>query len=127
MRAYDRSYDPPAPVAEVSVGHPLTGVTTGVAPGKLDTGAALTVVPQWMVVQLGLAPRGEVWARGYDGPYSQRGFYFVRLVLDGHELAAVQCLAAERDTVLVGRNVLNRFLLTLDGRNLRFDLQPARG
>ena len=125
MRAYDRSYDPPAPVAEVSVGHPLTGVTTEGTPGKLDSGAALTVIPQWMVVQLGLIPRGEIWARGYDGPYSQRGFYFVRLVLDGHPLAPVQCLAADRETVLVGRNVLNRFILTLDGRRLRYELKRA--
>jgi hypothetical protein len=37
----------------------------------------------------------------------------------------VRCIAADRLNVLVGRNVLNRFVITLDGRNLRFDLKPA--
>ena len=125
MPAYDRHYDPPAPVAEVTVGHPVTEMMSGPASGKLDTGAGLTVIPQRMVAALELSPHREVWARSYDGSYSLRPVYFVRFVLEGYELAAVQCLAAERETVLVGRNVLNRFVITLDGRHLRFTLRPA--
>jgi len=76
-----------------------------------------------MVVLLALSPHREVWARSYDASYSLRPVYFVRFVLERYELAAVQCLAAERDTVLVGRNVLNRFVITLDGRSLRFSVR----
>ena len=123
MPAYDRSYSPPAPVAAVTVIHPVTGLTSGALPGKLDTGAAMTVMPQQTAAQLTLSPHREVWARGYDGNYARRAVYFVRLVMEGHELGIVQCLAAHRSTVLVGRDVLNQFLLTLDGKNLRFEMK----
>jgi predicted aspartyl protease len=98
---------------------------SGLLRGKLDTGAGLTVVPQRTVALLALSPHREVWARSYETSYSLRPVYFVRFVLEGHQIAVVQCLAVERETVLIGRNVLNRFIITLDGRNLRFSLRPA--
>ena len=60
MPAYDRHYDPPAPVAEVAVGHAVAEMISVPAPGKLDTGAGLTVIPQRMVAAPGAfaAPRG---------------------------------------------------------------------
>jgi len=40
---------------------------------------------------------------------------------------AIRCVAVERTTVLVGRNVLNSFVLTLDGGQSRFELKPVAG
>lgn len=126
MPAYDRHFTPPAPVADVTVAHPVTGVNSGSLRGKPDTGADFTVIPEGLLDLLGLAPRGEVWARSYDGTYSQRFVYYVTLSIEGHELATVRCVAGDRSTVLVGRNALNRFVITLDGPNLKFDLRSAR-
>lgn len=70
MPAYDFSLNPPAPIADVVVAHPTSGVS-GVMRGKLDCGADITVIPN----------------------------------------------------VLLGRNVLNRFIIILDGKALRFDIQ----
>ena len=61
-----------------------------------------------------------------DGTYAQRDVSYVHLTIEGHDLSAARCLAADRETVLVGRNVVNRFVLTLDGEKQRFDLKPAR-
>jgi predicted aspartyl protease len=123
MPAYDPAFSPPAPVADVTVVHPTTGVNSGALRGKLDSGADVTVIPQRLVAELGMTPRGRIWTRGYDGTYAQRLIYYVRLTVESFDLLTVRCIAADRVDVLLGRNVLNRFIITLDGKNLTFELK----
>lgn len=123
MLAYDRTFTPPAPVADVTIAHPVTSAHSGVLRGKLDSGADVTVIPERLVGQLRLTPQGRIWLRSYDGTYAQRPVYYLRVSVAGFDLAAVRCVTADRANVLLGRNVLNRFVITLDGKNLCFDLQ----
>ena len=122
MPTYDRSVSPPAPIADVFLVNPATGLRIELVRGKLDTGAAVTVIPEDIVVALELVSHGEVWARSYDGSYSQQPLYYVALTVAGFSVPPVRCLAARRETALIGRNVLNRFVITLDGQNLTFDI-----
>jgi len=121
--AYDRAFNPPAPVADVTIANPVTPNKRSRVRGKMDTGADITVIPERLIVPLGISPKGRVWTRGYDGTYAQRAVYYVRLTLEGFVLATVRCVATNRSDVLLGRNVLNRFLITLDGKNLTFELK----
>ncbi len=123
MPAYDTGFIPPAPVADVTVVHPVTGLSSGILRGKLDSGADVTVIPAHVVTSLHIAPKGHTWTRGYDGTYARRAVYYVRMTVEGFALAIVRCIATDRTNVLLGRNVLNRFLITLDGKNLTFELQ----
>jgi hypothetical protein len=123
--AFDRQFEPPAPVADVIITHPVSSANSGVLRGKLDTGADLSVIPEFLVLQLSLGVRSHIWVRSFDGSFSQRPVYYVRFRFEGHDLPTMRCIAADRRNVLVGRNVLNRFIIILDGKNLRFDLQPA--
>ncbi|MCI0490231.1 MAG: retroviral-like aspartic protease family protein [Blastocatellia bacterium] len=122
MPAYDASFNPPAPVADVTVAHPVTGDESGALRGKLDTGADITVIPERLVAQLSLTPKGQIWTRGYDGTYSQRPVYYVRMSVEGFLVASVRCIVTPRSNVLLGRNVLNRFFITLDGKHKSFSL-----
>ncbi|MGH9427654.1 MAG: hypothetical protein ACRD2L_15290, partial [Terriglobia bacterium] len=85
--------------------------------------ADVTVIPQQLVAQLRLTAKGRIWTRGYDGAYSQRPVFYVRMQIEDYVIASVRCIAIERRNVLLGRNVLNRFFITLDGKNLVFALQ----
>jgi hypothetical protein len=109
MPEYDRSFDPPAPIAGVTILHPVTGARSTDLRGKMDTGADFTVIPERWVLPLRLKPRGEAWTRGFDGTYSRRRLYYVRLVVEEFDLPIIRCVASDRTNVLLGRNVLLDF------------------
>jgi hypothetical protein len=105
----------------VQVTDPTTGRQTSL-PGKLDTGAAMSVLPTAMVTALGLTARGDVWVAGYDDRATRLPAYFVTLEVAGCTIEMLRVTEASRRQVLLGRDVLNHFVATLDGKNLTFDL-----
>ena len=46
MPVYDRAFNPPAPVADVTVANPVATNKRFLLRGKLDTGADITVIPE---------------------------------------------------------------------------------
>ena len=123
MRSYDRSLYPPGPVVSVRFVHPTTGVRSDPMRGRLDTGAGMTVIPEDVPLQLGLSPHGRTWTTSFDGSRTNRALYYIGVRVEGVFLPSIRCVAANRHDVLLGRNVLNHFLITLDGKNLAFDIQ----
>jgi predicted aspartyl protease len=122
MHRYETRVRPPAPFLEIQVMHPVTGVTHQ-WPAKLDTGAALTILPQALVDALALSPKGEATIYGYDGMATVRPIYYVNLQVAGYNLSSVRVSTSKRSDVLLGRDVLNHFILTLNGKDLTFELQ----
>ncbi len=71
MPKYDtENFDPPAPVAYVSVRDPATGASLSNVPMLIDTGADVTLLPASYVEQLGMKPVRDVAyeIQGFDGP-----------------------------------------------------------
>lgn len=122
MPRYSTFLTPPGPVATVRLIHPATGAESHDFAGKLDTGADMTVIPEDLATQLALPPWGQIWAKGFDGPYAPHFVYYVRFVVQGYLIPPVRCMSAHRNDALLGRDVLNQFIITLDGKKLTFEI-----
>jgi predicted aspartyl protease len=122
LRPYSQTLNPPGPVAEVILVNTTTGSRTATLPGKMDTGSDVTLVPAEIMRKL--APKLHGWSSlySYDQTSQRCPMYYLKVAVEGHEVMDVPCIATNRANVLLGRDVLNQFVITLDGKNLAFSL-----
>lgn len=122
MPRYSAEFDPPAPLIRFTVYCPVDhGRAAGIR-GELDSGADISVVPQRVVDELQLIPRRVMVAQGYDGAQNQWATYVVDLEVEGHLIDYVEVIALPRQDAILGRDVLNHFIVTLNGKELAFDV-----
>ena len=120
MPAYDStSFDPPAPLARVTLRDPKSGDTMSDVVLLLNTGADVTLLPQVPVNQLGvpLIPDLRYELMSFDGrtsfaPVVQMEMIFLNRVFSG------QFLLIDQERGTLGRDVLNHLSLLLDGPRL---------
>ncbi len=123
MPAYDsKRFDPPAPLAYVTLRNPVTGSIWKDVQMLLDSGADVTMIPQAAAGLLGLnvALDKQYELKGFDGhrssaPVVQVDLVFARWTFQG------QFLLIDQSWGIIGRNVLNSVSLIFDGPNLKWD------
>lgn len=121
---YNHQVDPPAPFAYALVGAPVDGGPSLECPVQLDSAADLSVVPRRIVERLQLEQLGEFDAIGFGGHLMTIPTFLVRVQLRGLAPHVVKVLASpEEPYVLLGRDVLNRFRVVLDGPNLVLEIE----
>ena len=126
MPNYDASsFDPPAPVARVTLRHPHNGAMVSDVPLLLDTGADVTLLPRTVVERLGvpLLADQQYELMGFDGstsfaPVVMLDMLFLRRAFRG------QYLLIEADRGILGRDILNHVTLLLDGPRQQWS-EPA--
>jgi hypothetical protein len=123
MPAYDAThFNPPAPLAQVTLRNPSTGVTVSDVVLLVDSGADVTLLPRQAVEGLGISlatGRGYEIA-GFDGsksfvPAVNLDMLFLKRLFKG------QYLVVDEERGILGRDVLNHIALLLDGPRLRWD------
>ena len=120
MPAYDGNlFDPPAPLAKVTLRRPLSGTVVAEVPMLLDTGADVTLLPQSFVEQLGVSidVRQGYELTGFDGSVSTAACVEAELVLLSRTFKG-QFLVINQDWGIVGRDVLNHLPMLFDGPRL---------
>jgi predicted aspartyl protease len=108
---YNQQVTPPAP-AGVEV------------PAQVDTAAELSVIPARFVDELRLVPLDIVSALGFGGHLLTLPTYLVELRIRGLDPITVKVLASHDEPyALLGRDMLNRHTILLDGPNLVLEVR----
>ena len=125
MPTYDDNlFDPPAPVARVSLRNPASHETVSDVSMLIDTGADMSFIPEAVVRALNLQlASGEGYKlRAFDGTHSVAKAVKADMLFLGRTLKG-RYLVRESEIGIIGRDVLNHFVLVLDGPRLSW--QPT--
>jgi clan AA aspartic protease len=118
--AYDASDDPPAPIVPVRVSGPIGGDAV-MLPMLVDTGADCTLVPASIVRRLALPQIDVISVTGVGGAKQRTTVHAARVEFGGMRLLAR--VVAFVDEAILGRDLLNQAVLTLDGPGLAISVR----
>jgi hypothetical protein len=125
MPDYDSAiFNPPAPVARVTLRNSQTGTIVNDVPMPLDSGADATLLPQLFVDQIGVVvdPDESYELMGFDGSISKArvvrlDLIFLRRAFKG------RFLLIDQGWELIGRDILNHVPVLFDGPHLSWSEQ----
>jgi predicted aspartyl protease len=121
---YAPAYTPPAPIVELWLGVPEMTPAIGPLVALIDTGADGTLVPaHYLRAISSLAPVDRKWLRSQWGEPRLVRLYLVDIELAGVRLPDIEVVADPvGNEVVLGRNVLNRLRIVLDGPKKVIDI-----
>ena len=127
MPNYDAShYDPPAPVAQVTLRDTNSGALLPNVLLLLDTGADITLLPRMAVDRLGVKPLGgkDYQLLGFDGiPRTAQAVELDMVFLN--KAYRGRYLLIDSDHGVLGRDVLSNVVLLLDGPRQEWSEQES--
>jgi predicted aspartyl protease len=113
---YLDDYIPPIPVVQIWLGYPDESLSLGPLEAIIDTGADGTIVPGSFIDDLDAPFVDNAWLSSQWGESFAVKMFAVDIGLGNLRLPSVQVVADERShEIILGRNILNRLRLLLDG------------
>jgi predicted aspartyl protease len=113
---YDANYQPPFPVVQVVFHNSEEGLHTTAENALLDTGSDGSLVPIAYLRQIFAPALIDTRIRSHWGEWRSAQLFVVDLQLDDLRLPGVLVVGDEQgDEIVLGRNVLNKLRLFLDG------------
>ena len=114
--AYSQQYNPSAPVIEVEVTAPGVRRATEKIVALVDSGSDGTIIPVDLLERINARCVGDARMVGVVGGSFVVDIYLATLIIGIHTMSAVRVVAAiEGAEAIVGRNVLNRLVVTPNG------------
>lgn len=115
MISYDDDhFDPPAPVARVRILNPASGASISEVPMLIDSGADVTLLPAGVISQIDVAAEGEQMLQAYDGSRCSLQVVHAAVRLDRFTFTG-SYVVGQGDSGVLGRDILNRLRLDLNG------------
>ena len=118
MPRYDGSgYDPPAPLATVSLRESAGGRSIADVLLLIDTGADVTLLPRWAVTALGITPDGgaKYEVIGFDGTRSTAEAVELDMLFLNRAFRG-RYLVSDEEHGILWRDVLASLRVIFDGR-----------
>lgn len=116
---YDSGFSPPAPILSIRLYSFLQDQFSDPFPALIDTGSDTTLIPLRRLVEIGAKETAPGWLVGVTGDRRPVATYYIDIALDGLDslmLPGIRVIASTTsDEALLGRDVLNRLSLFLDG------------
>lgn len=113
---YLDTYHPPMPAPEIQLGYPGEALILGPMIAIVDTGADGTLVPQSHMDEIGAPFVDDVRVGSHWGEWRNLQLFTVDIRVGGLRFPAVEVVGDDQSReIILGRNVLNRLKLLLDG------------
>ena len=113
---YLTTYYPPMPALQIWLGYPEEALTIGPLTAIVDTGADGTLVPQSLIDELGAPFVDDIRVRSHWGEWRNMQLFTVDVGIGKLRLPAVEVAGDDQGKeIVLGRNILNRLKLLLDG------------
>ena len=113
---YSRNYQPAMPVTEIGLGKGGQSEPGLMRLALVDSGADGTLVQVDLLDEIGARLVGAARIKSILGDSQAADIYLVSLRVGPHLLGALRVVAgAEGDEIILGRNVLNQLVVTLNG------------
>lgn len=113
---YSADYTPPAPVLNVVLRYGDERPSFGPLEAVVDTGADATIIPESIARQLRATPLNPAQLETQWGDVHPVTIYLLDIEVDDRLLPGIVVAGdPAADEIILGRNVLNRLALFLDG------------
>jgi len=133
---FDFDKFPPAPVLNVRLSFPGDPAPAINYPALVDTGSDFTIVPLPYLLSVNALEMRSAMVRGLFSQSQVATLYLVDIHLEIGVLAGIEVIGADEEAdgfedeeIILGRNVLNKLYLFLDGPNTQtylLDRVPRR-
>lgn len=115
-QSYDSSYQPPIPALDVRLYSSIADEFAGPFSASLDTGSDATLVPLEYLLAIGAEETAPGWMIGITGDRQPVSLYYVDVYIGNLAFPGIRAIASSNSQeVILGRDVLNKLPLFLDG------------
>ena len=122
MITYRQDIYPPVPVLEIRLSRPLASPQTEPLLAMIDTGSDSSLIPMRWIRQIKVPVFRSAFVRGMWGGRKAASIYAIDLHLTAGILPHIEVTGIddedetfENEEIILGRNVLNKLILLLEG------------